>query len=331
MLDERSSSLFGIVILIVVSLFFVPNFAFADHPGFSEYVISSFILYPFSFLSIAVVYVVIKLLKSFKPSLGNYIHSNRLLKIGLYSSAWVISWVIYHIIIPAFLNKSIHFDKLFYDFLILLVIPGIILISIVIINHFVLKKVPTAIVVAVIVLMIFVFIFIIYQTQNTGIPPPTKLGVPIIESLAILGYDARDLNELKAHDQITMLKNSAGIQNNAKEKDERIVVYYKNNGIQPVTISEMRFGGLVYNFQSNEGVIDNYEGTAPSQGNYVILTDGASGLLQSSSELQPGQTVTVVLDLAHQFKVGRDAQIKITTSNGFVWVGTITIGQEENS
>ncbi len=180
-------------------------------------------------------------------------------------------------------------------------------------------------------LMIFVFIFIIYQTQNTGIPPPSKSGIPIIESLAILGYDARDLNELKDHYGITMLKNSAGIQNNVKEIDERIVVYYKNNGIQPVTISEMRFGGLVYNFQGNEGVIDNYEGTAPSQGNYVILTDGASGLLQSSSELQPGQTVTVVLDLADQFKVGRDAQIKITTSNGFVWVGTITIGQEENS
>jgi len=330
MLDRRSSSLFGIVILIVVSLFFVPNSAFANGFYYTWYdmVILSPILYPFSFLSIAVVYVVIKLLKSFKPSLGNYIHSNRLLKIGLYSSAWVISWVIYHIIIPAFLNKSIHFDKLFYDFLFLLVIPGIILISIVIITHFVSKKVPTAIVVTVVVLMIFVFIFIIYQTQNTGIPPPSKSGTPLIESVAVLGYDARDLSELKAHDGITMLKNSAGIQNNVKEIDERVVIYLENGSEQPMTISEVNFGGIVYNFQGNEGVIDNYDGTAPSQGNYVILTDGASGLLQSSSELQPGQTVTVVLDLTDQFKVGRDAYFGMRTSIGNLFVSTIVIGQQ---
>jgi len=115
--------------------------------------------------------------------LGNYIHSSRLLKIGLYSSAWVHSWVIYHIIIPAFLNKSIRFnDEMFYDFLFRLVIPGIIIISIVIIKHFVLKKVPTAIVVTVIVLLIFVFIFIIYQTQNPGMPTRT-----LIESITVSG------------------------------------------------------------------------------------------------------------------------------------------------
>ena len=171
-----------------------------------------------------------------------------------------------------------------------------------------------------------IFVFVAYQSIPGGF-----VGTPQFEPLKISGYDARDLNELTAHDGITMLKNSAGIQNNAKEKDERIAIYLRNEGVQPVSISELRFSGTVYNFQGNVGVIDNYEGTAPSQGNYVILTDGASGLLQSSSELQPGQTVTVVLDLADQFKVGRDAQIKITTSNGFVWVGTITIGQEENS
>jgi len=323
MLDKRSS-LCGIVIL--VSLFFVPNFAFANGWGYTWYdmVIFSPILYPFSFLSIAVVYVVIKLLKSFKPSLGNYIHSSRLLKIGLYSSAWVHSWVIYHIIIPAFLNKSIRFnDEMFYDFLFRLVIPGIIIISIVIIKHFVLKKVPTAIVVTVVVSLIFVSIFIIYQTQNPGMPTRT-----LIEFLAVIGYDARDLSELKTHDGITMLKNSAGIQNNAKEKDERVVIYLLNTGDIISNISEVRFGGTVYNFQGNVKVIDNYDGTAPSQGNYVILTDGASGLLRSSGEIQPGQTITVVLDLADQLEDGSGYQIKVTTSNGGVFVGMITIGQE---
>ena len=174
-------------------------------------------------------------------------------------------------------------------------------------------------------LMFFVFVFY----QNTGwtgrfieTPPP------LIETVKFLGYDTRDLNELKAHDGITMLKNSAGIQNNAKEKDERIVVYLRNESVQTITISEVKFGAEVYNFQGNVGTIDNYEGTAPRQGNYVILIDGASGLLQSSGELQPGQIASVVLDLTDQFKIGRAHEFKITTSNGTVFVRTIDIGQQ---
>jgi len=153
------------------------------------------------------------------------------------------------------------------------------------------------------------------------------METPQFESLKILGYDARDLNELTAHDGITMLKNSAGIQNNAKEKDERVVIYLQNRGDITRAISEVGFAGTVYNFQGNVGVIDNYEGTAPSQGNYVILTDGASGLLQSSGELQPGQIVTIVLDLVDSYDMkGPKILIKITTSNGDIFVGGIAIG-----
>jgi len=173
-------------------------------------------------------------------------------------------------------------------------------------------------------LMLFVFVI----NYNTGTGRFHETPAPLIDIIAILGYDARDLNELKAHDGITMLKNSAGIQNNAKEKDERVVIYLRNEGVQTITISEVKFGATVYNFQGNVEAIDNYEGTAPRQGNYVILTDGASGLLQSSGELQPGQNATVVLDLTEQFKVGRDAHFKMTTSKGFVFVGTIGIGQQ---
>jgi len=174
------------------------------------------------------------------------------------------------------------------------------------------------------VLMIYVFVMYEYR----AIPPPSLSGVPLIESIAILGYDARDLNELKAHDGITMLKNSAGIQNNAKEKDERVVIYLENASVQTITISEVVFGGTVYNFQGNVGAIDNYDGTAPRQGNYVILTDGASGLLQSSSELQPGQTASVVLDITHLLKIGRVSHFQITTSNDAVFVGMIVNGQQ---
>jgi hypothetical protein len=170
-------------------------------------------------------------------------------------------------------------------------------------------------------------IFVVVDYQRIPMERFDTTGTPLIEDVVILGYDVRDLNELKAHDGITMLKNSAGIQNNAKEKGERVAIYLENRSEQPITISEVNFGATIYNFQGNVGAIDNYEGTAPSQGNYVILTDGASGLLQSSRELQPGQ-ISIVLDLTEQFIIGRDAYFGMTTSNGAVFADTMTIGQQ---
>ncbi len=169
-----------------------------------------------------------------------------------------------------------------------------------------------------------IFVSVSYDSMR----PSEFVYIEPLDVLEISGYDARDLNELKAHDGFTMLKNSAGIQNNAKEKGERIAIYLRGESVSPFSIIEVRFSGTVYNFQGNVGVIDNYEGIAPSQGNYVILTDGASGLLQSSSELPPGQFVTIVLDLADQLEDGRVTQFRIETSNGAIYVANIVIGQE---
>jgi len=313
------------VIALVVSLFSLPRSFLYTLDGPLEAIIRFLLQFSFFYLPLVAVYVGINLLKSLKPNLGNYISSHILLKIGLYFLAEGIGWIIFLIYtLQTTWDWSLSYS--FTDFSILVVLPGILLILIGIIKHSALKKALAGIGTGIFVLMIFVFI-----SNSTPTGPPMESGTPIIESLKILGYDARDLNELKAHDGITMLKNSAGIQNNAKEKDERIVIYLRNLSIQPVTISKVRFGGTDYNFEESVKVIDNYEGTAPSQGNYVILTDGASGLLQSSSELQPDQTVTIVLDLADQFIIGRDAQFRYDTSIGNVFVGTITIGQEKNS
>ena len=318
MLDRRSwFSLNGIVI-IIASLLFVPV-AYAHGNILPQNLGTVLLLLTVIVFPPVLVYLVINLLKSLKPNSGNYIHSNRLLKIGFYFLAGGISTTILFLYSLTLFSGSpalpVHFLPLF---------PGIILISIGIIKLSALKKALIGIGTGITVLMI---VFVSYQNTIPG----DFVGTPQFEPLRILGYDARDLNELTAHDGITMLKNSAGIQNNAKEKDERIAIYLRNEGAQPVTISELRFSGTVYNFQGNVEIIDNYDGTAPSQGNYVILIDGASGLLQSSSELQPDPIVTVVLDLADQLEDGRDYQLKITTSQGAVYVAAITIGQEENS
>ena len=48
----------------------------------------------------------------------------------------------------------------------------------------------------------------------------------------------------------------------------------------------------------------------------------------TSAEIQPGGQVTVVLQLEDNVKVGRDAQFKIATANGAVFVGTVIAGQQ---
>ncbi len=133
MLDERSSSLFGIVILIVVSFFFVPNSAFATVVGPFDFVPAYLFLISMVIVPIALTYLGIVSLKSFRPNLWNYIHSNRSIKIGLYFLVEGISWLFYLVItIPNF-DTSIHphlFGHSWYEYWVFLpIILGIILIS----------------------------------------------------------------------------------------------------------------------------------------------------------------------------------------------------------
>ena len=59
------------------------------------------------------------------------------------------------------------------------------------------------------------------------------------------------------------------------------------------------------------------------------MTTTPDTLLSSGAgELAPGQTATVVLDLDSDLRVGRSAQFKLTTSNGNVFVGTVSVGQQ---
>ena len=48
----------------------------------------------------------------------------------------------------------------------------------------------------------------------------------------------------------------------------------------------------------------------------------------TQGEIQPGQTVTILLSLDQQIKIGRDTQFNLKTTNGNVIVGTINIGQQ---
>ena len=162
-------------------------------------------------------------------------------------------------------------------------------------------------------------------------------GSPQIEFLQIIGYDARDVEKLNLHDGNEILsKNCCGIANGIKNFDERIAIYIQNNSVQPVVISELRFVGDVYSFApvSKIGEWDKIGvGHKPHPGEYIIVNGHNEGknydtVQEFSPVIQPGEVVTILLDLGINIGNNHDAQIKITTVNGNVFVSTIIIGQE---
>jgi flagellin-like protein len=144
-------------------------------------------------------------------------------------------------------------------------------------------------------------------------------GSPNIESLKFTGYDASDGTGLINHDGTTYdaVDNDPG---NGLLLDEEVAVYLQSNSVSKVTLGEVRFGGTVYNYTSTD---------PPALGQYRVLTSGPDSFLDTSSaELQPGQQVTIVMNLGENIKNGRDTQFKLTTANGAVFVGTIIAGQQ---
>lgn len=141
-------------------------------------------------------------------------------------------------------------------------------------------------------------------------------GAPQIESLKFAGYDATDGTMLNHDGTVFAAGNTAG---DGLLVDENIVIYVQSNSVGKLTLGEVRFGGTVY----------NYNATGPIQGSYQILTRGPATILSATSaEVQPGQQVTLILQLDENIKQGRDTQIKLTTSNGAVFVGTVIAGQQ---
>jgi len=175
-------------------------------------------------------------------------------------------------------------------------------------------------------------------------------GAPQIESLKITGYDATDGVGMQLHDGLDSGV-AQGATGDGLVAGERIAVYIQNNSVQKVTMGEIRFAGTVYSFVTGTGtppLADPWNigggdlwdaGTDPILGvpSYMIATSSngilgaetpANVLATTSAEIQPGQQATIVIQLDENVKVGRDAQFKLSTANGAVFVGTIIAGQQ---
>ena len=153
-----------------------------------------------------------------------------------------------------------------------------------------------------------------------------------IDFLQILGYDTRDdctlifSNGFETECGVGGELFSGG---HIKQYDERIAVYIVNHSPKKVLLSEVRFGGIDYIPTSSSALTlwDDNVDFVPGQ--FAIMDNGNSLLIAENHEIQAGQTVTVVLDLESSFKVGRTAQMRITTGNGAVYVADITIGEHK--
>jgi len=186
--------------------------------------------------------------------------------------------------------------------------------------------------------IIFVFAQGFFSTSQVS-------GTPTIELVEIIGYDARDVLKVKAHDGIEIVgektKDCCGIIDGKINADERIAVYLQNHSVEEVYFSEIRISGVVYDFTTYTTIPPpfsiggwNQTNVKPQQGEYVLLAghdgsnDPGSDLIQNPSpKMEPGEIITLLVDMDKTYNLPRDAQFKLTTTNGAVFVSTISMGQ----
>ena len=153
-------------------------------------------------------------------------------------------------------------------------------------------------------------------------------GTPTIESVKILGYDARDIASLIAHDGLTMAVDGSDPNAQGKNVGEYVVVYIKNDSSGQVLFSEIRLGGTVYNYYiaPTTGIVAHTD-TGSVSGTYAVMDNSTHSILDQAGLAQPGETIGLLFDLSDNFPIGRDTQFKLTTTNGAVFVGTVVMGQ----
>jgi len=149
-------------------------------------------------------------------------------------------------------------------------------------------------------------------------------GTPTIESVKILGYDARDITNLEAHDGLIMTVDGSNSAVQGKNVGENVIVYLKNDSSGQVLFSEIRLGGAVYTYVF-PGPIPGF--TVGTGGTYSVMDNSTNTITDQAGVAQPGETIGLIFDLSDNFPIGRDTQFKLTTTNGAVFVGTVVMGQ----
>jgi hypothetical protein len=157
---------------------------------------------------------------------------------------------------------------------------------------------------------------------------------PPIEQVNFIGYDAKDVQQITLHDGLVSFVSDQATEGDGLVTGDRIGVYIQNQSNQNVTLKELSAAGTVYTYYGTKGIttLGPYD-SATADGDYVIVSHGnpsAPATVHDDSipTLQAGEEVTILLQLTAPIPLGRDAQFKIETSNGAIFVGTIVSGQQ---
>ena len=155
-------------------------------------------------------------------------------------------------------------------------------------------------------------------------------GRPNIEQYKITGYDASDIGALKLHDGnamtvVPLLTTTAG----GLKQGDYVSVFVDNKSAQKITLTEVLFAGSKYTYVKGTAATVSAQAIANQQ--FVMIPDAIleNPSTASAAEIQPGQAVTLVLKMTEDIKDGRDVQLKLTTGNANVLVGTLIAGQQE--
>jgi len=188
-------------------------------------------------------------------------------------------------------------------------------------------------------------------------------GSPQIESLEIVGYDMTDGTVLQLHDGFCTSGGTIGgppivaggldepcdvavpfdgAAGNGLITGERFAVYLQNQSVNDLILTEVLLAGAPYTYVVDAPAAGNLLGTNavgavldPEDGEFFIVTQG--GPLQGddaelkavpNATLEPGEDVTLIFSIEDDVPLGRDAQLKLTTANGNVFVTTLVAGQQ---
>jgi len=165
-------------------------------------------------------------------------------------------------------------------------------------------------------------------------------STPQIESLGIVGYDARTGTTTLNDTYGNVITGVAGGVNAGKlAAKDNIFIYVKNNGVKPSVLSTVQLAGITYAVDTTTAANTAPSSTTPVPAsatpstNLYCLMDQTqkciTGTAQKSAVLQPGGIYTVVLNLPYSLKAGRDIGVILTTSLTNVFQGTIVIGQNQ--
>lgn len=156
-----------------------------------------------------------------------------------------------------------------------------------------------------------ILIFVFAQ----GFFSSSQVEGPAIESVTLLGYDARDVAEGSIKNHAGGILTAIGSDTTTDNKisaDDTIAFYFKNTGTKDLVINSLKVGGESITFASGTIAAD----TLPNQGEYVIM-DGNSNSTSTTSVLPAGSATTVVTGVIDSpLKTGRTYGVEIATGNG---------------